>query len=105
MWLEEPIPITTDLIHLISWLSCKGEDPADISEGKSSDLAIVEAMKKKHMLTKNKRGYTISRISDKEVKVVTQILIGKVMHKCHGDEVPTLVVALAEQCAKEVQFN
>lgn len=47
LWLEEPIPITVDWIHRISQLPCKGEDPADISEGKRSDLAIVEAMKKK----------------------------------------------------------
>jgi len=47
LWLEESIPITTNLIHCISWLPCKGEGPTDISEGKGSDLAIVEAMKKK----------------------------------------------------------
>ena len=101
-WLEEPIPITVDLIHHISWLPCKGEDPADISEGKSSDLAIAEAMKKKCKLKKKKRGYGISNISDKAVKVETQILAGKVMRKCHKDKVPVLVVALAEQCAEGV---
>lgn len=46
LWLEEHIPITADLIHRISRLPCKGEDPVDISKGKSSDLAITEAMKK-----------------------------------------------------------
>ena len=31
LWLEEPIPITTDLIHRISWFPCKGKDPATIA--------------------------------------------------------------------------
>lgn len=70
LWLEEPIPITNHLIHHITRLPCKGEDPAHILEGKSSDLAIAEAMKKKYKL-ENKRGYTISSINNKVVKVAT----------------------------------
>jgi len=100
--LEEPIPITKDLIYYISQLPCKGEDPADISGGKSSDLAITEAMKKKYKLVKKKMGYTISNINAKAVKVATQILVGKVMCKCRANEVPALVVALAEQCTEGV---
>ena len=68
-------------------------------------MAIAEAMKKKYKLEKNKRGYTISSINNKVVKVVTQILAGKVMWKCYVDEVPAPVVALAEQCVEGVQFN
>jgi len=56
LWLEEPIPITKNLIHGISWLPCKGEDPVEISEGKGSDLAIAEAMKKNYKLENKKRG-------------------------------------------------
>lgn len=68
-----------DLIHHISCLPCEGEDPADISKGKSSDLAIAEAMKKKYKMAKKKRGYAISSITGKGIKVATQILAGKVM--------------------------
>ena len=96
LWLEEPIPITADLIHRISRLPCKGEDLANISEGKSSDLAITEAMKKKFKLQKKKRGYDISNISNKAVKAATQILTGKLMRKCRMDKVPLPVVALDE---------
>jgi len=71
LWLEEPITITDHLIHHITWLPCKGEDPADVLEGKRSGLAITEAMKKKYKLEKKKRGYTISSINSKVVKVVT----------------------------------
>jgi len=59
-------------------------------------LAIVEAMKKKYKLAKKKRGYAISNIIDKAIKVETQILVGKVMRKCRADEVPTVVVALVD---------
>lgn len=73
--------------------------------GKSRDLALEEAMKKKYKLEKKKRGYIISSSQDKGVHSTTQLLAGKVMRKCCGDEVPAPVVALAEQCAKGVQFS
>ena len=94
----------TELIHRISRLPCTGRDPAVIV-GTSGDLAIAEAMKKKYKLDKEQRGYVITRIQNKGVQVATQMLAGKVMIKCHGNEVPTMVIALAEQCAKGVRFN
>ena len=102
LWLEDPIPIVTELIHHVSWLPYKGEDPAAISEGKGSDLAIAEAMKKKYKLENKKRGYTISSLKDKVVRVATQILARKVMCKCRAEELPTPMVALAEQCVEWV---
>lgn len=82
LWMEEPIPIIDHLIHRITWHPCKGEDPTNISEGKSDDLAIPEAMKKKFKMEKKKRGYAISSINKPTVKVATQILARKVTWKC-----------------------
>ena len=73
--------------------------------GKRNNLAIAEAMKKKFKLEKKKRGYVISNINNATVKVMTQILVGKVMRKCCVDEVPALVVSLATQCTEGVHFN
>ena len=73
--------------------------------GKSGGLALVEAMKKKYKLEKKKRGYVISDIKDKGVRIATQLLAKKVMRKCRGDEVLAPVVALAKQCIEVVQFN
>jgi len=70
--------------------------------GKSSDLALTEAMKEKYKQEKNKSGYAISSIKDKGVRVTTQLLASKVMRKFHTNEVPTPVVALNEQCAELV---
>jgi len=44
--MEEPIPIIADLIHWISWLPTKGNNPIAIA-GENSDLGLVEAMKAK----------------------------------------------------------
>lgn len=71
LWLEEPIPIIDHLIHRITQLPCKGEDLTNISNGKNSDLAIMEGMKKKYKLEKKKRVYTISNINNKVFKVET----------------------------------
>lgn len=73
--------------------------------GKSGDLALAEAKKKKYKLGKKKSGYTISKIKEKGVHLATQLLARKVMQKCRRDEVPTPVVALEEQCTKGVQLN
>lgn len=93
-----------ELIHQISWLPCKGKDPCTIA-GKSSDLALVEAMKAKYKLENKKRAYAITNIKDKGVHIATQLLDGKVMRKCCTNEIPGPVVALVEQCAEGVQFN
>lgn len=71
LWLEEPIPIMKHLIHHVTRLPCKGEDPEAISDGKRSDLVVAEAMKKKYRLEKKKRSHTISSINNKAVQVVT----------------------------------
>jgi len=42
-----------------------------ISQGKVSDLALVEAMKKKYKQEKLRRGYAICNIKDKAVHVAT----------------------------------
>lgn len=73
--------------------------------GKSEDLVLAEDMKKKYKLDKKKRGYIISNIKDKGVCVATQLLAGKVIRKCRGNEVTAPVVMLAKQCPEGVQFN
>ena len=70
LWLEEPIPIMSEIMHWISQLPCMGRDPTEIG-GKSGDLVLVEAMKKKYKLEKKKRGYVITRIQDKGVHIAT----------------------------------
>lgn len=49
-------------------------------------------------MEKKQRGYVINNIQDKGVCVSTQLLAGKVMRKCCGNDVPATVIALAKQC-------
>jgi len=105
LWLEELISITDMLIHRITRLPYTGENPAMIFGGKGGELVLVESMKEKFKLVKKPRGYASSSICDPTMKVAMQILTGKVMQKCHADEVPVPVIALAQQCAEGVQFN
>ena len=69
LWLEEPIPITVELIHRISRLPCSGRDPVEIDSG--GDLTLAKAMKKKYKMEKKQRGYVITSIQEKDVHVAT----------------------------------
>lgn len=62
---------------------------------KGGEQALAESMKEKLKLVKKSRRYVISSICDPIVKVAMQILTRKVMRKCHANEVPIPVVALA----------
>jgi len=61
-----------------------GRDPAEIT-GKRRDLELGEAIKKKYKLEKNQRGYVITIIQDKGVRIATHPGVGKVMKKCPGN--------------------
>lgn len=61
---------------------------------KGGEQGLTEAMKEKFMLVKKPHEYGISRICDPFVKVATQILAGKVMRKCHVDEVSAPIIVL-----------
>lgn len=98
LWIEEMIPITKMMIHRIMRLPHSGENPAMEFGKKASEHVVVEAMKEKFKIVKKPHGYTITIICDLAVKVVTQILVGKVMRKFRADEVLTPVIALVAQC-------
>jgi len=57
---------------------------------------LRETLKKKYKLEKGQRGYAINSISNKAFHVSIQLLAGKVIQKCRDNEVPTIVIALAE---------
>lgn len=102
LWLEQPIPITNRFIHRIMRLPYTREHMAMIFGEKGGEQALMESMKEKFKLVKKLPRSAISSIYDPAVKVATQILVDKVMRKCHADDVPTPVVTLAAQCAEGV---
>lgn len=102
--MEELILITVNLIHRITHLPLKVNNPADIA-GTSSEGGLIKTVKAKYHWDKGKWGYVIASINDRAVQVATQLLAGKLMRKCHADEVPALVIALAKRYTEGVQFN
>lgn len=70
LWLEEPIPFTADLIHRITHLPLKGDDPANTT-GTSSEVGLPETMKRRYKLVKGKREYVIASINGRDVQVAT----------------------------------
>lgn len=102
LWLEEPLPIIDMLIHRITQLSYSGKNLAMAFGEKTGERDLVEAMKDKFKLTKKPCGYTITSITDRMMKVAMQILVGKIMRKCHVDKMSAPVVALATQYTEGV---
>ena len=62
-------------------------------------------MKENLKLVKKSCLYAISSICDPAVKVATQILMGKVMSKCHINELSVLFIVLTTQCTEGVHIN
>lgn len=105
LWLEDPIPITNKLIHRITWLPYIRENLVMVFGRKVGEHVLTEAMKEKFKLVKKPHRYAFLSIRGPVIKVATQLLVGKVMHKCCAYEVMALVVALATQCKDGVQFS
>jgi len=102
LWLSELILIMDMLVHLITLLPHSGLNLAKVFGGKTSECDLAENMKDKFKLVKKLHGHSTTNISDPTVKVTTQILVGKVMRKCHADKVLTRVVSLVAQCMEVV---
>jgi len=95
LWLEEPIPINDMLIHRITWIPYSRLNPTMEFGGNTYECNLAEQMMDNSKLAKKSRGYSISSIIDPAVKLATQILAGKIMLKCHVDEMPQPVISLA----------
>jgi len=102
LWLSVPIPITDMLIHQIMLLLHSGLNLGKEFGRRMIERNLIEKMKEKFKLVKKPHGYSITSITNPAVQVATQIIAGKVMRKCHADEVLAPVISLAAQCTKGV---
>jgi hypothetical protein len=62
--MDRPIPITVDLIALITGLPNWGMDPALILDDKSKEKALAEEMKNKYGTARGTRGIIIKWIKN-----------------------------------------
>lgn len=82
-----------------------GKDPVDGFVGKNKDKEMIQMMKDKFGLVNKSHGCQINSIEDQDVCFATNVLVGKIMRKCMATEVTVVVVSLATQCEKGIQFN
>lgn len=104
-WLGEGTLTTDMLIHRITLLPQTGMNLAKAFAGKVFKRDLVKRIKEKFKFVKKMCNYLISSIANPKDKVATQILAGKIIRKCHGDELLTLVVSLVAHCMDGIQFN
>ena len=83
------------LIHNITQLPHSRKNLAKAFGGKADECNLIERMKDKFKHVRKPCRYSISSITNPAVKVVAEILAGKIMKKCRTDKVPTLIVSLA----------
>jgi len=107
LWLSMSTLITDIMIHWITLLPHSRLNPAKEFSRKMSKHNLAGKMKDKFKIEKKSRRYSVTSIIDPVMKISTQILVRKVMKKCHADEVLTLVIPLTAQCieARAVQLG
>jgi hypothetical protein len=97
VWLDKHILINIELISQIIGLPTRGMDPVLILDEKSKEKALVEEMKKKYGIARGMRDIKIKRINNTTIQLGANILACKFLRKCHKDEVPTRVIAIAAE--------
>jgi hypothetical protein len=105
IWLDKPVPITVELIAKITGLPIRGMDLVLFLDDKTKEKALAEEMKKKYGTDRGTRGIIIKRINDTATQLGTKILACKLLRKCHREEVPAGVVAVAAQCAEGTSMS
>ena len=56
-------------------------------------------------LTKGKQGYQTLTIRHQNIRFTVDLLACKVMRKCKPNEVPTVIVSIATNCAEGYSYN
>jgi hypothetical protein len=75
-------------------------DPAQFHDDKTKEKELTEDMKKKFGTNKRTQGNIIKRIKYFTIQMAAKIMACKLLRKCHKEEVPTGVIAVAAQCVE-----
>lgn len=81
------IPIDQILISRITRLPYQGRNLVEEFMGKDRDYNLADNMKNKYDMIQGKRGSNINLIGDQAILLGAHIFIGKIMRKCHANEV------------------
>ena len=71
------ISVEVDLIFEITGIPIEGVNPMPLFVGKEHDSGLVDQMKEKYNLARDRKGFSISSINDTRVQFVTIVLSNK----------------------------
>jgi hypothetical protein len=104
LWLDRAVSIDTQLIARITVFPSTGEDPLPLFTDKAHEKALEERMKEKYGTFRGAHGLDVANINDDIVRFDTGAGC-KLLRKCHKDQVPARVIAVAEKCVAGVMMN
>jgi hypothetical protein len=82
LWLDRHITIDPTLIHRIIGLSMQGPDPQEFYPGKATDCALAQWIKDTYgNIEKGTRGYKVASIHNGAVRLMIQLITGKIVRK------------------------
>ena len=94
LWLDQPYPITIELIARIIGLPNDNKDPLPYLAKHNT-----KPIKQKHNLQRAGRGYLLGPIQDQSVHVAAKILSCKIFHKVVPTQCFAEVIEIADLCA------
>jgi hypothetical protein len=96
MWLDICIIVDSVMIHQITRLSIQGPDLQEFYPGKAADCTLVKNIKDKYGdVEKGKRGYKVASIQNGVMRLIFQLITGKLVRKNIPTQVTGFVVDLA----------
>ena len=105
LWLTTLIPVTVDLIAIITGLSKVGEDPTQYIYGRDTDKKLAKKLNEHFGLQWDGCTYRIDNINSQAVRIGARILASKVVWGNRPIQCNSGVVSYTQKCAEGVQMN
>jgi hypothetical protein len=74
-------------------------------DDQTKENALMKVMKKNYGKERGLRNIIIKQISDAATKMEKKFMACKILRKCHKEEVPTGVFAVAAECANATMLS
>jgi hypothetical protein len=87
---------------MVTGLPLNRDDMIEVIMNKDATHEEVYA---KYGTHRGKKGVVISKINDLKVQFSMLILAFKILHKCHKDEYPLVVIFIVKQCIEGVKID
>ena len=95
--MDRRISVDVDIISSITRLPLIGFYPSPFFSGKEQDLGLVNRMKEKYKMSRDKRGFSIASINDTIVQFAMKILSSKLLRKMGLNQCTIGTIIVEEQ--------